>query len=164
MDDEQILINGNPIFFRAPLSWGWYEDYRAPNPPMEVFRKELQRVRALGFNGMKLCLWIPPQSYFDLADEMGILLWVELPMWLPDGTKFCREQTPGEYRRIVQQIGDILLALNEKEKLTILLVEQKLPFARRVGRSFYVLDRGRNVASGSMDQLTDDIVQRYLVV
>lgn len=74
------------------------------------------------------------------------------------------EPTEGIQPNIVHQIGDILLALNEKEKLTILLVEQKLPFARRVGRSFYVLDRGRNVASGTMDQLTDDIVQRYLVV
>jgi len=74
------------------------------------------------------------------------------------------EPTEGIQPNIVHQIGDILIQLNEKEKLTILLVEQKLPFARRVGRSFYVLDRGRNVASGSMDQLTDDIVQRYLVV
>jgi urea transport system ATP-binding protein len=74
------------------------------------------------------------------------------------------EPTEGIQPNIVHQIGDILLQLNEKQKLTILLVEQKLPFARRVGRAFYVLDRGRNVASGSMDQLTDDIVQRYLVV
>jgi len=74
------------------------------------------------------------------------------------------EPTEGIQPNIVHQIGDILLQLNEKQKLTILLVEQKLPFARRVGRAFYVLDRGRNVASGSMEQLTDDIVQRYLVV
>jgi hypothetical protein len=106
LDKERILINGTPVFFRAPLSWGWYEEQRAPNPSPEVFRQELQRVRALGFNGMKLCLWIPPQAYFDIADEMGMLLWVELPMWLPEGTKFCREQTPGEYRRIVRQVGD----------------------------------------------------------
>jgi urea transport system ATP-binding protein len=74
------------------------------------------------------------------------------------------EPTEGIQPNIVHQIGDILIQLNEKEKLTILLVEQKLPFARRVGRHFYVLDRGRNVARGTMDQLTDDIVQRYLVV
>jgi len=74
------------------------------------------------------------------------------------------EPTEGIQPNIVQQIGDILVELNEKEKLTILLVEQKLPFARRVGRHFCVLDRGRNVASGTMDELTDDIVQRHLVV
>jgi hypothetical protein len=103
---EAILLNGHPVFFRAPLSWGWYETYRAPNPPPQVFADELARIRALGFNGMKLCLWVPPQAYFDIADEMGMLLWVELPMWQPEGTKFSREQTPGEYGRIVRQIGD----------------------------------------------------------
>lgn len=103
--DEQILLNGKPVFFRAPLSWGWYEDERAPNPDPQVFADELKRVRALGFNGMKLCLWIPPQSYFDIADAMGMLLWVELPMWLPEGTPFARKQTPPEYRRIVRQVG-----------------------------------------------------------
>ena len=74
------------------------------------------------------------------------------------------EPTEGIQPNIVQQIGDILIRLNTEEKLTILLVEQKLPFARRVGRHFAVLDRGRNVASGTMDQLTDEIVQRHLVV
>ena len=74
------------------------------------------------------------------------------------------EPTEGIQPNIVHQIGDILIQLNQKDGLTILLVEQKLPFARRVARRFTVLDRGRNVASGPMEGLTDEIVQRYLVV
>jgi urea transport system ATP-binding protein len=74
------------------------------------------------------------------------------------------EPTEGIQPNIVHYIGDILMALCEKEKLTVLLVEQKLPFARRVGRHFRVLDRGRNVASGVMAELSDEIVQRHLVV
>jgi urea transport system ATP-binding protein len=73
------------------------------------------------------------------------------------------EPTEGIQPNIVRQIGDILIQLNE-EGLSILLVEQKLPFARRVGKHFCVLDRGRNVAAGAMSELTDDIIQRYLVV
>jgi urea transport system ATP-binding protein len=73
------------------------------------------------------------------------------------------EPTEGIQPNIVRQIGDILIKLNE-EGLAILLVEQKLPFARRVGKRFCVLDRGRNVAAGGMSELTDDIIQRYLVV
>ncbi len=103
---ETLLLNGRSLFFRAPLSWGWYEETRAPNPPPAVFEDELKRVRALGFNGMKLCLWVPPPAYFDIADRLGMLLWVELPLWLPQGTDFCRKQTPLEYARIVRQIGD----------------------------------------------------------
>lgn len=103
---DTILLNDKPVYFRAPLSWGWYEEYRAPNPPAAVFRAELEAVRKLGFNGVKHCLWIPPKSYFDLADEMGILLWVELPLWLPEVSEFTKKQMPLEYRRIVRQIAD----------------------------------------------------------
>lgn len=74
------------------------------------------------------------------------------------------EPTEGIQPNIVAQIGDILVELNRKHGLTILLVEQKLPFARRVARHFTVLDRGRSVASGPMEGLTDEIVQRHLVV
>ena len=73
------------------------------------------------------------------------------------------EPTEGIQPNIVRQIGDILLKLNE-EGLAILLVEQKLPFARRVGKRFAILDRGRSVAAGEMSELDDDIINRYLVV
>ncbi|MEY4551609.1 MAG: hypothetical protein RL685_7804 [Pseudomonadota bacterium] len=73
------------------------------------------------------------------------------------------EPTEGIQPNIVHQIGDILIKLNQ-EGLTILLVEQKLPFARRVGKHFTVLDRGRSVASGAMTELTEEIVQRHLHV
>ena len=74
------------------------------------------------------------------------------------------EPTEGIQPNIVHQIGDILVKLNREQGLTILLVEQKLPFARRVARHFTVLDRGRSVATGPMEGLTDEIVQRHLVV
>lgn len=74
------------------------------------------------------------------------------------------EPTEGIQPNIIHHIGDVLLELNAKENLTILLVEQKLPFARRIGQHFCVLDRGRSVASGRMEELTDEIVQRHLVV
>jgi urea transport system ATP-binding protein len=74
------------------------------------------------------------------------------------------EPTEGIQPNIVKHIGDVLLQLNEEEKLTVLLVEQKLPFARRVGKSFVILDRGRRVALGAMSELSEEIVSRHLVV
>jgi len=74
------------------------------------------------------------------------------------------EPTEGIQPNIVHQIGDILVKLNREQGLTILLVEQKLPFARRVARHFTVLDRGRSVATGPMEGLSEEIVQRHLVV
>ncbi|MEJ2360971.1 MAG: urea ABC transporter ATP-binding subunit UrtE [Gammaproteobacteria bacterium] len=74
------------------------------------------------------------------------------------------EPTEGIQPNIVQQIGDVIIKLNEEENLTVLLVEQKLPFARRVGKEFVIMDRGRTVANGKMAALDEQLVQRYLTV
>jgi urea transport system ATP-binding protein len=74
------------------------------------------------------------------------------------------EPTEGIQPNIVHEIGDIVLRLNKEEGLTVLLVEQKLPFARRVASEFCILDKGRKVATGSIDGLTDQVVRAHLSV
>ena len=74
------------------------------------------------------------------------------------------EPNEGIQPNIVKQIGDVILKLNEEEALTVILVEQKLGFARRVGQSFRLMDRGRVVANDSMDKLSDDLIKQYLAV
>jgi len=74
------------------------------------------------------------------------------------------EPTEGIQPNIVHEIGDIILKLNAETGLTILLVEQKLPFARRVASDFHVLEKGRRVAGGPIGELTDDVVRQHLSV
>jgi urea transport system ATP-binding protein len=74
------------------------------------------------------------------------------------------EPTEGIQPNIVHEIGDVVLKLNQEEGVTVLLVEQKLPFARRVASEFCILDKGRRVAAGSIDELTDDVVGKHLSV
>ncbi len=74
------------------------------------------------------------------------------------------EPTEGIQPNVVQDIGDIIQKLNKDIGLTVLLVEQKLPFARRVGDDFAIMDRGHIVASGAMSELGDDLVRQYLTV
>ncbi len=74
------------------------------------------------------------------------------------------EPTEGIQPNIVHEIGDIVLRLNSEEGLTVLLVEQKLPFARRVASEFCILDKGRRVAAGSIGELTDEVVRAHLSV
>jgi urea transport system ATP-binding protein len=74
------------------------------------------------------------------------------------------EPTEGIQPNIVHEIGDIVLRLNKEEGLTVLLVEQKLPFARRVASEFCILDKGRRVAAGSITELTDQVVRSHLSV
>jgi urea transport system ATP-binding protein len=74
------------------------------------------------------------------------------------------EPAEGIQPNIVHEIGDIILRLNREAKLTVLLVEQKLPFARRVASEFRIIDKGRIVGSGGIAALTDDLVHQHLTV
>jgi urea transport system ATP-binding protein len=74
------------------------------------------------------------------------------------------EPTEGIQPNIVHEIGDIIIRLNREKGLTILIVEQKLPFARRVAQQFCILDKGRNVAADEMGNLGEDTINRFLKV
>jgi urea transport system ATP-binding protein len=73
------------------------------------------------------------------------------------------EPTEGIQPNIVHEIGDVILELN-RGGVTVLLVEQKLPFARRVASEFRILEKGRCVAGGPIAELTDDVVRAHLSV
>ncbi|NOT26502.1 MAG: urea ABC transporter ATP-binding subunit UrtE [Acidobacteria bacterium] len=74
------------------------------------------------------------------------------------------EPTEGIQPNIVHEIGDVILRLNKEAGVTVLLVEQKLPFARRVASEFLILEKGRCVADGTIDKLTDAVVRDHLSV
>jgi urea transport system ATP-binding protein len=74
------------------------------------------------------------------------------------------EPAEGIQPNIVAEIGDIIMRLNREAKLTVLLVEQKLPFARRVASEFRIIDKGRIVGGGEIGSLTDDLVHQHLTV
>ena len=73
------------------------------------------------------------------------------------------EPTEGIQPNIVHEIGEVITRLRGAG-LTVLLVEQKLPFARKVASDVRVLDKGRLVVSGGIAELTDEMVQRHLTV
>lgn len=105
-EGPRLLLNDEPVYPRMALSWGWYPDVLYCDPGPDRVRHDLERLRAMGFNGVKLCLWFPPQYYFDLADELGMLLWVELPMWLPHPTEHFRAQLTAESEALVRAARD----------------------------------------------------------
>jgi len=74
------------------------------------------------------------------------------------------EPNEGIQPNIVQLIRDVLLKLNKEHGITIVLVEQKLPFARAVGEEFVLMEKGHVIATGPMAELTDELVGKYLAV
>ena len=74
------------------------------------------------------------------------------------------EPNEGIQPNIVRQIGDVVTQLNEEDGLTVILVEQKLGFARRVGKEFRLMQKGSVVAADKMVNLDDGLIRQYLAV
>ena len=74
------------------------------------------------------------------------------------------EPTEGIQPNVVSEIGDVIRKLNSELGMTVLLVEQKLPFVRKVADVFYILDRGEIKASGEVTMLDEKLIKEYLTV
>jgi len=94
--DQHLLLNGSPIHLRGILHWGHEPHHIAPAPPPDRVRTEFEQLRAMGFNGVCLCMWYPPRYFFEIADETGMLIWQEHPVWQ---SPMEDEHLP-EYRRL----------------------------------------------------------------
>lgn len=74
------------------------------------------------------------------------------------------EPTEGIQPNIVEEIQNIIIKLNREVGLTIILVEQNVAFATRAANNFLMMEKGRFVASGAIDKLTQDVIHRHLAV
>lgn len=74
------------------------------------------------------------------------------------------EPTEGLQPSVVEEIVEITKRIHSDNNCAILLVEQNLGFVRDITRYFAVMDNGRIVEQGEIDQLTDDVVKKYLSV
>ena len=74
------------------------------------------------------------------------------------------EPTEGIQPNIVHEIGETLRTLNRELGITLLLTEQHIRVAKRLGDAFLMVDNGRVVASGPMPELTEDVIHKYLTI
>ena len=74
------------------------------------------------------------------------------------------EPTEGIQPSIVQEIEDTLRRINQEKGITVIVVEQKIDFARQLARRFFIMDKGSIVARGNTSELTDNLVHQYLTV
>lgn len=72
------------------------------------------------------------------------------------------EPTGGLLPAAAQAFGDILRRMQHDFGLTLLLVEQQLPFGVHMGDRYCLLEGGRNVAQGSLDEQDNALIQSYL--
>lgn len=80
-EGQKITLNGHEIFLR-----GTHEGCSFPltgYPPMDVasWRRVFKTLKSWGLNHMRFHSYCPPEACFTAADEEGIYLQIELPLW-----------------------------------------------------------------------------------
>jgi urea transport system ATP-binding protein len=178
-DSGEIMFEGNnlgalPAEARARLGTGYVPQGREIFPQLTV-QENLRVALGIRLGGSRV---IPP-LVFELFPVLGRMLHrrggdlsggqqqqlaIGRALVLEPKLLILDEPTEGIQPNIAHEIGDILLRLNREMGTTILLVEQKLPFARRVAGEFHILGKGRRVASGPIQELSDDVVREHLSV
>jgi len=163
-----------PAEGRAPLGIGYVPQGREIFPQLTV-EENLRVGLGIRKNGART---IPPQIFElfpvlkkmlnrrggDLSGGQQQQLAIGRALVLEPALLILDEPTEGIQPNIVHEIGDIILRLNRETGVTVLLVEQKLPFARRVASEFRILEKGRCVAGGPIGELTDGVVRAHLAV
>jgi urea transport system ATP-binding protein len=74
------------------------------------------------------------------------------------------EPNEGIQPSIVEDIENVIIRLNRDVGLTVVLVEQNVAFVRRAAHRFAMMEKGRVVATGEIDELSDALVHRHMAV
>lgn len=77
----KITLNGEPIYLLSALDQDMYPETIYTVPSEEFLRDEFNKAKAAGLNCLRCHIKPPDPVYLDLADEMGILVWAEIPSW-----------------------------------------------------------------------------------
>ena len=67
-------------------------------------------------------------------------------------------------RKTGRAAGVLIPLIDHPDGLTVLLVEQQLPFARKYADRFVIMDRGRPVAKGEISELSNELIKQHLTV
>ncbi len=86
LTDNEILINGKPVFQRLVLDQGYYPDGLYTAPTDEDLKKDIELSMDMGFNGARLHEKIFEPRFLYWADKMGYLVWGEHGNWGLDVT------------------------------------------------------------------------------
>jgi urea transport system ATP-binding protein len=167
-------LSHRPAERRAPLGIGYVPQGRQIFPLLTVeenlriglpIRQDrLKRVPEFIYDMFPVLKTMLKRRGGDLSGGQQQQLAIGRALVLQPKLLILDEPTEGIQPNIVHEIGEVIRRLNRDQGMTVLLVEQKLGFARRTADRFCILDKGRAVAVGEMADLNDGLVRQYLTV
>ena len=75
----RFLLNGKPFPLRFVLDQGYWLDTGLTPPGDDALRRDVELVKAMGFNGVRKHQKIEDPRYLYWADRLGLLVWAEMP-------------------------------------------------------------------------------------
>lgn len=110
--DGKLLINGTQRFLRGEIDCCVFPLTGHPPMEREAWMALCGTVKEYGLNHIRFHSWCPPEAAFEVADELGLYLQVEGPVWMDNWTGYtvgCHRShygyLPTEAMRIVEQYG-----------------------------------------------------------
>lgn len=75
---ERLLINGEPYFMRGTGDFALCPETGSPDIDRARWRRKLKTLRGYGYNYVRCQSYLYPSEYFDVADEVGLLVQSEM--------------------------------------------------------------------------------------
>ncbi|MFD1144655.1 glycoside hydrolase family 2 protein [Larkinella insperata] len=78
---SRLTINGRPVFLRGDVDCAAFPLTGYPPTTEPYWEKIMKTAKAYGLNHLRFHSWCPPEAAFDVADRLGLYLYVESPLW-----------------------------------------------------------------------------------
>lgn len=96
----QVLLNNRPLYQRLILDQGYWPESLLTPPDEDALRKDLDLMKQMGFNGVRMHQKFESPWFYYLADVMGILVWAELP----SAYCFSTDEVENVHRDLLQSV------------------------------------------------------------
>jgi beta-galactosidase/beta-glucuronidase len=74
----KFLLNGRPYYLRLVLEQGYWPESHLAAPNAEALRREVELIKALGFNGVRIHQKVEDPRFLYWCDRLGLLVWGEM--------------------------------------------------------------------------------------
>ncbi|HEU0180287.1 MAG TPA: hypothetical protein VFV58_39125 [Blastocatellia bacterium] len=79
--DGKFYLNGEPIYIISALDQDFYPEGIYTPPSYEFLLDQMRKAKQLGLNMLRTHIKVPTPDYLRAADEVGVLIWYEIPSW-----------------------------------------------------------------------------------